>query len=49
VAVPERDDGDPAAEVEVLAAVHVPHAAPVPADEQEIRTRVRRKEPLEPL
>ena len=42
MAVAERDDRDPAAEVEVLAAVGVPHPAAVAPHEREIGARVRR-------
>ena len=48
MAVAERHDGDPAAEVEVLTPVGVPDAAAVAAHDREIGARVRRQEPLEP-
>ena len=46
--VTERDDGNPASEVQVLASICVPDAAPVAANDRQVCTRVRRKEPLEP-
>ena len=49
MAVPERDDRDPAAEVQVLAPVRVPDAAPVAAHDREVGPRIRRQEPLEPV
>ena len=47
--VAERDDRDPASEVEVLAAVGVPDPTALAAHDRQVRTRVRRKEPFEPL
>ena len=48
MAVTQRHDGDPAAEVEVLTPVGVPDAAAVAAHDREIGARVRRQKPLEP-
>jgi hypothetical protein len=49
MAVAERDDRDPAAEVEVLAAGVVPEPAPVAADKRHIGAGVRRQQSLETL
>src|SRR4029079_12238686 len=45
--VAERDNRDPAPEVQVLAAIGVPHTAAVAVDDGEIGACVRRQEPLE--
>ena len=49
MAVTERHDGDPASEVEVLATLGVPDAAPLATDDGQVGARVRGQEPLEPL
>ena len=45
--VAERDDRDPASEVEVLAAVGVPHPAALAADDRHVRARVGRQQPIQ--
>src|SRR5919106_1360906 len=47
VAMAERHDRDPATEVEVLAAGGIPEPATLAADEDHVRARIRRQEPLE--
>ena len=49
MAVTEPDDRDPAAEVEILAALVVPDAGAVAAHDRHVRPRVGREEPVDPL
>jgi hypothetical protein len=45
----ESDDCDPAAEVEVFAAVGVPDPRPLTPYDRQIGPRVRRQQPIEAL
>ena len=48
MAVPERNDGDAPAEVEVLTAAGVPDMAAVALHDRQVGTRVGLQDPLEP-
>ena len=47
--VAESDDRDSRAEVEILAAVRIPDACTLAADDRDVRPGVRRKQPLPAL
>jgi hypothetical protein len=49
VTVTERDDCDPGAEVEVLAAVRVPDPRPLASSDRQIRPGVCRQQPIDAL
>ncbi len=48
MAVPERDDGNPASEVQVLPSSASQTRQPVAANDRQVRARIGREEPLEP-